>query len=403
MTPPGPTGPAGVASGGLAGAGGLAGGVLDRTKVLAARLRAAQERPYLASALFGMAVVAEPAVPTMAVDRWWRCYVSPRFVDVTPVDELAGVWCHEVAHLLRAHHTRGDALAEHHGRLRVNIAQDCEINDDLGMPLPPGAVTPAGFGLRPGRLFEEYLADLPVHEITHDCGSAAHGVAREWDRGRTGGMGEMEAEALRRDTARQIRAHGRGSVAAGWQRWAAGLLEPRVDWRQLLGGSVREAAAWAMGAVDYSYRRPSRRGAAVPGVVLPSLRRPVPRVAIVVDTSGSMSDELLSDALTEVDGVLRAVGIGGNRVTVLSCDAAVHTVRAVSRAGEVRLAGGGGTDLRVGLDAALAVRPSIVVVLTDGYTPWPAAPIGSARVIVVLLARGAPRPPDWMTTIDAAR
>ena len=42
----------------------------------------------------------------MAVDRHWRCYVSPGFVDRTPVEELAGVWVHEVSHLLRDHHGR---------------------------------------------------------------------------------------------------------------------------------------------------------------------------------------------------------------------------------------------------------------------------------------------------------
>ena len=63
-------------------------------------------------------------------------------------------------------------------------------------------------------------------------------------------------------------------------------------------------------------------------------------------------------------------------VTVLSCDAAVHTVARVRRARDVRLGGGGGTDMRVGLAAAaeLRPRPDLVVVLTDGYTPWPERP-----------------------------
>ena len=60
-----------------------------------------------------------------------------RFVARTPVEELAGVWVHEVSHLLRDHHGRGDRLARERGltglgdRLRMNIAADCEINDDL--------------------------------------------------------------------------------------------------------------------------------------------------------------------------------------------------------------------------------------------------------------------------------
>ncbi|MFZ4180181.1 DUF2201 family putative metallopeptidase, partial [Streptomyces pseudogriseolus] len=82
-------------------------GRLDRTKLLAARYRAAQDRPYLASALYALGIVASDEVETMGVDRHWRCYASPAFVDATPVEELAGVWIHEVAHLLRDHHGRG--------------------------------------------------------------------------------------------------------------------------------------------------------------------------------------------------------------------------------------------------------------------------------------------------------
>jgi predicted metal-dependent peptidase len=188
-------------------------------------------------------------------------------------------------------------------------------------------------------------------------------------------------------------------MPAGWERWAQSVLEPTVDWRRALTGAVREAAAWASGAVDYTYQRPSRRSTAMRGVILPSLRQPVPRVAIVVDTSGSMADGQIAAALAEVSGVLRAVGIGGNRVTVLSCDAAVHVVRAVRSIGEVQLAGGGGTDMRVGIEAALPSRPHFVIVLTDGYTPWPESPLTSTRVIAGVIGTGAAEPPPWITTI----
>ncbi|MBO4208673.1 vWA domain-containing protein [Micromonospora echinofusca] len=380
---------------------------LDRTKLLAARFRAAQDRPYLATALFSITVVESHQVPTMGVDRRWRCYVSPEFVDRTPVPHLAGVWIHEVAHLLRDHHGRADRLpvGQRHDHHRVNVAQDCEINDDLvtdGVALPADRIEPATFGLPDGRTFEQYLPLLPP-EVTGgvDCGSGAHGLDRPWEHGATAGVGAVEVQAIRRDTARQVRSHlrSRGTVPAGWQRWATELLEPRVDWRRALTGAVREAAAWASGAVDYTYHRPSRRSSAMRGVVMPSLRQPVPRVAVVVDTSGSMGTPQLAAALAEVSGVLRAVGIGGNRVTVLSCDAAVHVVQAVHTVGEVQLAGGGGTDLRVGVEAALRVRPHIVVVLTDGYTPWPAEPLVSTRVVAGLIGADAPLPPSWITSV----
>ncbi|MFJ7493736.1 VWA-like domain-containing protein [Streptomyces sp. NPDC097727] len=380
------------------------------TKLLAARYRAASDRPYLASALYALSVVASTEVPTMGVDRHWRCYVSPAFVDATPVAELAAVWVHEVAHLLRDHHGRAERLpaADQRDAHRVNVAQDCEINDDLitdGLPLPAGRMEPRLFGLPTGQLFEAYLHELPPGPPGHNCGSGAHGQPVPWELTGADGptrLGPVEAEALRRHTAEAVRAHrrSRGSLPAGWQRWADQVLEPTVDWRQALAGAVREAAAWAAGAIDYTYRRPSRRGAALRGVVLPSLRRPLPRVAVVIDTSGSMGDEELASALAEVTGVLREVGIRGNRVTVLACDADVQSVSRVTAAEQITLGGGGGTDMRVGIAAALAARdrPNIVVVLTDGCTPWPdESP--SCRLVAALIGPDAPQPPGWVETV----
>ncbi|MFE3900473.1 VWA-like domain-containing protein [Streptomyces sp. NPDC059153] len=383
---------------------------LDMTKLLAARYRAATDRPYLASALYALSVVASTEVPTMGVDRHWRCYVSPAFVAATPVAELAAVWVHEVAHLLRDHHGRAERLpaADQRDPHRVNVAQDCEINDDLiadGLPLPAGRMEPRLFGLPAGQLFEAYLPGVPQGPPPHNCGSGAHGQPMPWESAGSDGpscLGPVEAEALRRHTAEAMRAHrrSRGSLPAGWQRWADQVLEPTVDWRQALAGAVREAAAWAAGAIDYTYRRPSRRGAALRGVVLPSLRRPLPRVAVVIDTSGSMGDEELASALAEVTGVLREVGIRGNRVTVLACDADVQSVSRVTAAEQITLGGDGGTDMRVGIAAALAARdrPNIVVVLTDGCTPWPdESP--SCRLVAALIGPDAPQPPGWVETV----
>ena len=78
-------------------------------------------------------------------------------------------------------------------------------------------------------------------------------------------------------------------------------------------------------------------------MITPSLVRPLPVVAIVIDTSGSVADSELGVALGETTGVLKAGGAAGNRISVYSCDVAVHTAQAVCRAEHITLAGGGGT------------------------------------------------------------
>jgi predicted metal-dependent peptidase len=126
---------------------------------------------------------------------------------------------------------------------------------------------------------------------------------------------------------------------------------------------VRRAVAHAAGCCDYSYHRPGRRR--IPRIVTPALHRPLVTVAVVVDTSGSMGQSELEAALAEIKGVIRAAGIGPRGLLVLACDAAVGATTRIRRTSEVQLVGGGGTDMRVGITAAEAVRPAPDVVVSS--------------------------------------
>ncbi|MEU6655614.1 VWA-like domain-containing protein [Streptomyces sp. NPDC046900] len=374
-------------------------------KLLAARLHAVKVRPYLADALFALHVVEDRSVPTMAVDAYWRCYVSPGFVARTPVEELAGVWVHEVSHLLRDHHGRGERYAreqEEDGpgeRLRRNIAADFEINDDIygdGLPQPFGAVRPSLLRLPDGLLMEEYLrtasmAGLAADLAWLDCGSGADGHGRPWELGPDGahGLSRQQRDAVRFRVAEGIKGRP-GDAPDGWRRWADEAFHPPQPWRQLLGAAVRSAAGAPGVGEDHSYRRPSRRSAGVPRVLLPSLRRTPPRVCIVIDTSGSVSDAELGSALLEVAAISRAVGGRRDLVSVISCDAAAGVAVPLCRAENLELVGGGGTDLRAGFARALRSRPrpDVIVALTDGQTPWPSAQ-PPCRTVVGLFPRPA--------------
>ncbi|NUQ95709.1 MAG: hypothetical protein HOY79_03830 [Streptomyces sp.] len=403
-------------------------GALDLDKLFAARLQAARARPYLATALFALHTVESRQVPTMGVDRHWRCYVSPGFVDRMPVEDLAAVWVHEVSHLLRDHHGRSDRVARERGltgpgeRLRMNIAADCEINDDIygdGLVLPRGAVRPTTLGLDEGQLMEDYLRQFTLGARTQsmawlDCGSGADGLAREWELGPDGahGLSAQEQDAVRFRVAEGLKGRP-GNAPEGWRRWAEKAFHPPQPWRELLGAAVRSAASASGAGEDYSYGRPARRSASLPGVVLPSLRRRPPRVSVIIDTSGSVSDTELGSALLEVAAISRAVGGRRDLVTVVPCDATARIAHPLCRAEGIPLLGGGGTDLRTGFAKALRTRPrpDVVVVLTDGQTPWPDARPACRTVVGLVPRHGAgwdeedpdyvpDAPPAWARVVD---
>lgn len=409
-----------------------------------ARLVAAEAMPYFMHGLFAASPLAVEGLGTFAVDKHWRLYLDPARLlgsEAWTTREAAAVLLHEVGHLLRDHAGRAAAVSQPVRRDAWNYAGDAEINDDLldaGVGLPGDPITPEALGCEPGGLAETYYAalvpDSPDSPAASDpdegegeagCGSGAgcpipgevpapsdapgEGDSAEDGQAGAGGLSAAEGDLVRRQVAEAVKAaaavtreggQGRGTVPGGLERWADEVLAaPVVPWTRVLRAAVRRAVTDAAGRADYSYWRPSRRR--VPGIVKPAMRAPAVRVAVVVDTSGSMGAADLEAAMGEIRGVLAASGIARDQVHVISCDAAAGESARVRSARDVRLSGGGGTDMRVGIAAAEAIRPTphVTVVLTDGFTPWPDQP-GRARLICGVIGAGEPpATPEWATTV----
>jgi predicted metal-dependent peptidase len=370
----------------------------DAELFAAARLRAARLQPYLAAAVFSLVPVPRPGYGTFGVDRWWRVYVDPEVMHRWGVEATAGVLLHEAHHVVRDHHGRADRLGvPAAGAHRWNLAGDAAINDDLvddGVPLPD-PVLPRHLGARPGLLEEAYYRHLCHEEAGHrrdSCGSGAGGapLAVELDEepyGPGSGVDDVDAAGLRRGVAHEVVAAERAGrpVSPGLVRWARDLLQPQVPWPRLLRAAMGRTLRGVTGRATPDWTRPDRRADARPDFPRPGLRRHRPDVAVVVDTSASMTRPLLDAAVTELDAILHRAGVG--EVTVVVCDDVAVSPQRVRRISSLTLVGGGGTDLRIGIAAAAALRPrpAVVVVLTDGWTPWPpTAPAGTALVAAVI-------------------
>lgn len=395
----------------------------------AARIKCAQQRPYLASLLYRLSPVPVEGLGTLGVDEWARLYFDPK-LDWT-VSQFATVLYHECCHLLRDHAGRAKSMGiSPENAAAWNMVADCEINDDIeaeksaDWPFPP--CLPSTMKPKPmkdGLFAEEYYQQMPSKAMPKlgggpgagDCGGAAGngGKHEEGPPANAGGSKDAspgisgaEMDAVKHKVASDIREHvkNRGNVPGHLQDWAQNILEPKVDWRKVLRSAIRHAMADVAGMTNYSYQRPSRRQHALPKIVLPSMRQPVPHIAVVIDTSGSMSGDDLALVLGEVNGVLKQCG-QRDGVEAIVCDAMVHSVKKVFRADQIALAGRGGTDMRLGIEAALSrpVKPHAVIVLTDGYTPWPDAEPHGVKVIAALVGTNRAKPetvPVWIRSVE---
>jgi predicted metal-dependent peptidase len=154
-----------------------------------------------------------------------------------------------------------------------------------------------------------------------------------------------------------------GKVPEALKRVVDEILQPKVDWRSLL----RQAFTDGLGkTVVSTYKRPSRKFPdAYPGI----RRFTFPTVHILIDASGSIGEEELTQFVTEVYSLAKM-----SRVSVRSWDADAYEAIAANTPQQViskiaqNIRGGGGTMIRPCLRKVLSEMKSkdIVIILTDG-------------------------------------
>lgn len=391
---------------------------------------APRDLAYLSQPLYSLIAVENDQVSTMTCDQWWRIYINAVWLEQASVPEIGAELAHVTWHLLQDHAARAhDCDVDLSTVPAWTTATDVAVTHTLtpDRVCPDRLPTAAQEGLRSGRSAEEYFATLSRLAASggsadgrkgggelaapfEGCGSGADGIHRNYDRSPDADLGAIdafEAHELRRIVAIEFRGHlqHRGTDPGNDLRWIAQVLQPEIPWEPLLTSAARQAVGWAAGRGDYTYRRPSRRSSSASGVILPGQHRSVPRVSIIIDTSASVDDKLLARALGEVDGVIGSLGIPGANITIYSVDAAVHTTQNLRHANDAQLVGAGGTDLRIGLAAVerQRPRPDIVIVFTDGDTPWPTSPPPGTTILIALLGRrgqALPSTPRWAVRVE---
>jgi len=196
----------------------------------------------------------------------------------------------------------------------------------------------------------------------------------DWDGAKE--MTEVEKKELEREIDQAIRqgvmAHQKiaGTGAGGLDRDLLDLLEPKVNWREML----REFVKSTCHAKDTSsWRRVNRRFLSM-GTYMPSLiGEKVGHLVIAVDTSGSVGQEELSEFLTEVRGIAEEVKPSQVDLIYWDSEVAAHEEYTENMVSDIinstKPKGGGGTSPSCVSEylKEKAIEPECIIVLTDGY------------------------------------
>jgi predicted metal-dependent peptidase len=157
-----------------------------------------------------------------------------------------------------------------------------------------------------------------------------------------------------------------GSLPAALRSAIAQMEErrkPRIDWRRKL--RIFAAGGYRTRVVPTN-RRMSKRFGTFPGIRIQREQR----VAVVIDTSGSIGKDQLEMFFSEIHGVWRT----GAEVLVVECDAAVQRTYPYKGKTPQDVSGGGGTAFDPAfqwLRQPQNGRFDACLYLTDGYGPEP--------------------------------
>lgn len=344
------------------------------------RLETARARILLSHAFFGSLLCMGPirlieSIPTaMASAR--RLYFNPKFVMSLDMAELIGLMVHEIMHVALGHAVRVGSR----DHLIWNIACDAIINAICkanGLKLPKGGVSI----LDAEKVSEEEMYSTLISGGWNSKNSFTPDISYDdLDDDDDFPMSEAEKADIINEMRGRVSvamAHARtaGQMPAGLDRIVENLMQPLVPWQEQLRHYaeqvVRSGETWAI------------RSRRVRSVYMPGHRsNAMGEVGVITDTSGSLSSDELDQLCSEIVGIVEAVN--PERVRIMWADAAVAGEQEFQRGEplDLRPKGGGGTDMRIPLQAMAAYDPVVVILLTDGGTPWPDVPPPYPLIVV---------------------
>ena len=365
-----------------------------RDKLIKARIEMLMSAPFFGNLATRLILKdATSWCPTAATDGKYF-YYNKHFVAALSDAECVFLMGHEVLHCVYDHmdaNRRGDRHP-----VLWNVANDYVINGDLidarvGEEIKLVQIC-HDWKYR-GKISEEIYDDLyqqakedgrimemdsfDVHldrEEGDDEGSGSAGKGNTDGDGDGDGPAKYTAEEkekisqeFKNATMQAAKAAGAGNLPGGVKRLLNDLLNPQLDWRQLLAMQIQSVMR-----NDYTMATPSRKGLNE-GYYLPGLDRETTiDIVAALDMSGSIGDDMARDFLSELKGIMDQYT--DFKIHLLCFDTEVYNPRIFTQSDmgefmEYELNGGGGTDFDCVFDwmKEEGVQPKKLVMFTDGY------------------------------------
>jgi predicted metal-dependent peptidase len=297
--------------------------------------------------------------------------------------ELAFVVLHETLHKAYRHLHIWKKLWDSNAQI-ANMACDYVINlqlvdmdkdqQMLAMPMyegkAVGLVDERFRGMNTKQVFDILKEEEPEGGYGGDDGFDEH----DWEGAQ--GLSDEQKKELQKEIDQAIRqgiiAHNKiaGKGAGGMNRELEDLLEPEVDWREVL----REFVKATCSAKDASsWRRVNRRYLGS-DIYMPTLiGESVGHLVIGIDTSGSIGGHELAEFLSEVKAIAEEVHPQKVDLMYWDTEVAGHEEYAYADVPNItdstKPKGGGGTDpsCMVEYMKDKNIKPEAIIMLTDGY------------------------------------
>ncbi len=408
-------------------------------RLLLARMRILCNHGFYGLLLMHMIYSIDEGCETAYTDGE-RIAFSPTFLEELSDKELDFVMMHEILHVVLQHCLRG----EDKDNERYNIAADIVINstimhenDDKASSITLSKygesmhIAPDG---KEGYLYtaEEVYEMLQSKQKDSNSGNEKSKkagnvgskkgragkvqqsrkimdkpVAKRWDDHSQ--WGKFEEDSKLRDVwvknfaecceAINVRdkSNNRGTLPMFAQRMLEKLKEPQTDWRTILNDFIQEEIC------DYSFSPPDRRFQDSP-FFLPDFNEMgkndnVSDILFFIDTSGSISDNDMTTAFSEIKGAIDQYD-GKLKGWLGFFDAAIIEPKPFSSFEEfivIKPAGGGGTDFQIifeYVDQHMKEKePNCIIILTDGYAPFPKEELANDIPVLWLINNHDVTPP----------